>query len=74
MRALPKLAKAAAAEDLITAFHEHLEVTKTQVDRLEKVFHLLTMKPKSKSCEAMKAWWQKGKKPSNKKEKTHFAT
>jgi ferritin-like metal-binding protein YciE len=54
VRALPKLAKAATAEDLITAFQEHLEVTKTQVGRLEKVFELVALKPKSKSCEGMK--------------------
>jgi ferritin-like metal-binding protein YciE len=54
VRALPKLAKAATTEGLITAFQEHLEVTKMQVGRLEKVFLLLGVKPKSKSCRAMK--------------------
>jgi ferritin-like metal-binding protein YciE len=54
VRALPKLAKAATTEDLITTFQEHLEVTKAQVGRLEKVFQLLGVKPKSKPCEAMK--------------------
>ena len=54
VRALPKLVKAATAEDLVNAFQEHLEVTKTHVDRLEKVFQLVEAKPKSKSCEAMK--------------------
>ncbi len=54
VRALPKLVKAATARDLVNAFQEHLEVTKTHVDRLEKVFQLVEAKPKSKSCEAMK--------------------
>jgi len=54
VRALPKLVKAATAGDLVNAFQEHLEVTKTHVDRLEKVFQLVEAKPKSKSCEAMK--------------------
>jgi ferritin-like metal-binding protein YciE len=54
VRALPKIAKAATAEDLVNAFQEHLEVTRTHVDRLEKVFQLVEAKPKSKSCEAMK--------------------
>jgi len=54
VRALPKVAKAATAEDLITALQAHLEVTKEHVDRLEKIFELIGAKPKSKSCEAMK--------------------
>ena len=54
VRALPKLVNAATARDLVNAFQEHLEVTKTHVDRLEKVFQLVEAKPKSKSCEAMK--------------------
>ena len=54
VRALPKLAKAATNEDLTAAFQEHLEVTKTQVGRLEKVFQLIEVKPKGKTCEGMK--------------------
>jgi len=38
VRALSKLAKAATTEDLITAFQEHLEVTKAHGGRLEQVF------------------------------------
>lgn len=54
VRALPKVAKAATAEDLRTALQEHLEVTKTHVGRLEKVFDLVGAKPKGKTCEGMK--------------------
>jgi len=54
VRALPKVAKAATTEDLVKAFEEHLEVTKTHVNRLEKVFQLIGATPKSKSCEGMK--------------------
>ena len=74
VRALPKVAKAATTEDLRTAFQEHLEVTKTHVGRLETVFQLLGVKPKSKSCEAMKGWWRKEKKRSSKTARTYFVT
>jgi ferritin-like metal-binding protein YciE len=61
VRALPKLAKAATAEDLMTAFQGHLEVTKAHVSRLEKVFELFTIKPKSKSCKGMKGLVAEGR-------------
>ncbi len=54
VRALPKLAKAANSEELSSAFQEHLEVTKGHVTRLEEVFQLLEVKPRGKTCEAMK--------------------
>ncbi len=53
-RALPKMAKNAASEELRTALQEHLEVTKNQVSRLEEVFQHLELKPQAKTCEAMK--------------------
>jgi ferritin-like metal-binding protein YciE len=54
VRALPKLVKAATSRELTRAFQEHLEVTKKQVGRLEKVFEFISVKPKSKTCEGMK--------------------
>jgi ferritin-like metal-binding protein YciE len=54
VRALPKLAKAASDEELTQAFREHLEVTKGQVARLEKVFESMDMRAKSKPCHGMK--------------------
>jgi ferritin-like metal-binding protein YciE len=52
-KALPKMAKAASTEELKDAINEHLEVTQTQVQRLEKVFELLGKKAQAKKCEAM---------------------
>jgi ferritin-like metal-binding protein YciE len=52
IKALPKLAKAATAEQLRTAFLEHLEETKGQVTRLEKVFQSFGKKAQGKKCEA----------------------
>jgi len=59
-KALPKMAKAASNQDLKDAFKEHLEQTKGQVTRLEQVFGILEVKPKSKPCAAMKGLVQEG--------------
>lgn len=53
VKALPKLAKAATTEELKEALTEHLEVTKTQLERLEQVFEMLGEKAQAKKCEAM---------------------
>jgi ferritin-like metal-binding protein YciE len=53
VKALPKMAKKATSEELSEAFTMHLEETEVQVERLEKVFELIDMKPAAKKCEAM---------------------
>jgi len=53
VKALPKMAKAATAESLKEAFQEHLEVTKTQVERLDRIFEGLGKSPRGKKCLAM---------------------
>jgi ferritin-like metal-binding protein YciE len=50
VKALPKMAKAAENEDLATAFQEHLEQTKTHVERLEQIFTQLDLRPRGKHC------------------------
>ncbi|MFO7302118.1 MAG: ferritin-like domain-containing protein [Acidobacteriota bacterium] len=52
-RALPRLAKNATSEELRTALEEHLEETKAQVERLERVFELLDERPRGKHCAGM---------------------
>ena len=52
-KALPKMAKNATSENLITAIKDHLEVTKVQVTRVEQVFELLGEKAVAKKCDAM---------------------
>jgi ferritin-like metal-binding protein YciE len=54
VQALPKMAKAAINSELKEGFEEHLEQTKGHVQRLEQVFEHLEMKPKGKTCQAMK--------------------
>jgi ferritin-like metal-binding protein YciE len=53
LKALPKMAKGAASDELRTAFEEHLEETEGQVTRLERVFELLDEKPRGKHCAGM---------------------
>jgi ferritin-like metal-binding protein YciE len=52
-KALPRMQKAATAEKLVTAFEEHLAVTKGQIERLERVFESIDEKVGSKKCEAI---------------------
>ena len=71
VKALPKIIRGAASEELKTAIQEHLEVTKTQVTRLEEVFSHLGEKPKAKQifycvaflrsgwiCARKSSWWR----------------
>jgi ferritin-like metal-binding protein YciE len=52
-KALPKMIKNATSSELSEALNGHLEVTKEQVTRLQKVFSSLNEKVMSKKCEAM---------------------
>ena len=61
LKALPRMAKAASAPQLKAAFQEHLEVTRGQVARLEKIFAGLGVSPKGKKCKAMEGLVQEGK-------------
>jgi ferritin-like metal-binding protein YciE len=61
LKALPKMAKKAAAPELKAAFTEHLEVTRTQVGRLEQIFEALGVSPKGKKCKAMEGLVEEGK-------------
>lgn len=55
VQAIPEMARAADNEDLADAFNKHLEQTKKQVERLEKVFSKLGInKNETKVCEAMR--------------------
>ncbi len=61
VKALPKMAKAATSEKLQEAITEHLEQTKGQVARLEKVFQGLDMTARGKRCAAMEGLIEEGK-------------
>jgi ferritin-like metal-binding protein YciE len=59
-KALPKMAKAASAPSLRTAFQDHLAQTKEHVARLEAVFKELGEKPGGKTCAAMEGLVKEG--------------
>ena len=54
VRAYPRVAKAVQSEELKQALQEHLEQTKQQIERLDRVFELLEKRSGGKTCEAMK--------------------
>jgi len=60
VKALPKMAKAAASDDLRTGFQEHLEQTKGHVERLEQIFEALEEKPTGKKCMGMEGLIKEG--------------
>jgi ferritin-like metal-binding protein YciE len=53
IKALPKMKKAATAEELKAAFEDHKAVSQEQVTRLEQVFASIEEKVKAKKCEAI---------------------
>lgn len=54
IRAYPRVTKAAASEELKEALQKHLEQTKGQLERLDRVFEILEKRSGGKTCEAMK--------------------
>jgi len=60
VKALPKMAKAANNEELKEGIEEHLEQTKTHVERLEKIAEILDIKLSGMTCKAMKGLVEEG--------------
>ena len=60
-KALPKMQKNATNKNLIDAIGSHLEETKNQIDRLEKVFEIIGEKAVAKKCDAMDGLIKEGK-------------
>lgn len=60
VKALPKMAKGAASEDLRKGFEEHLEQTKGHVQRLEQIFDSWGESPKGKKCKGMEGLIEEG--------------
>lgn len=52
-RSLPKMARASTAPDLAAAFEQHLEETRGQVERIDKIVELTGFKLKRLKCAAM---------------------
>ncbi len=54
IRAYPRIAKAVSSDELKQALQTHLEQTKGQLERLDRVFEVLEKRSGGKTCEAMK--------------------
>ena len=61
VKALPKMAKKATDEQLKSAFEDHLDQTRTHVERLVKIFDKLGAKASGKKCKAMEGLIAEGK-------------
>jgi len=59
-KALPKMIKKACAEELVGALENHLEETRHQVERLDKVFSMIGKKALAKKCDAMEGITKEG--------------
>jgi len=59
-KALPKMAKAATSPELKAGFEQHLQETKGQVQRLEKVCKMAGCGVGSETCEAMEGLIEEG--------------
>jgi ferritin-like metal-binding protein YciE len=59
-KSLPKLAKAATAPELKSAFESHLKETLGQIERLDRVFEILGKSPRGKTCNGMKGVLEEG--------------
>lgn len=53
LKSLPKMIKAASAEELAEALQQHQQETEQQVANLEQVFSLLDKAPKGEKCDAI---------------------
>lgn len=61
VQALPKMAKAAASEELRTAFENHLAETEEQASRIEQILEGIGESPKGQKCEGMEGLIEEGK-------------
>ncbi len=58
--ALPKMAKAANHPELKQAFEQHLDVTKSQIERLGQVFEMMGASQGRKKCKGMEGLLMEG--------------
>jgi len=54
VKAFPRLTKAVQSEELKQAMQEHLEQTKGQIERLDRIFEILDKRSTGKTCAGMK--------------------
>jgi ferritin-like metal-binding protein YciE len=60
VKALPKMARAAQAPALKTAFQKHKEETEVHIERLQQVFEAIGKRAQGKTCEAIQGILSEG--------------
>ena len=60
IKALPKMISAAQSEELRSGLSEHLEITKTQAERIEKICEELDQNPENERCKGMEGVLREG--------------
>ncbi|GIQ78442.1 ferritin-like domain-containing protein [Bradyrhizobium sp. RD5-C2] len=60
-KALPKMAKSAASDELRAAFEKHHDETEVQIERLEKIFEIIGKPARGKKCDAIEGILDEGK-------------
>ncbi len=61
IKALPKMAKAAANDELRSGFEKHLEQTRNHAERIQQICEQLGVTPRGKKCAAMEGLITEGK-------------
>ncbi|MBV8905626.1 MAG: ferritin-like domain-containing protein [Acidobacteriia bacterium] len=70
VQALPRLIAAASTAELASAFEKHLQQTREQVKRLERVFEMMEEQPANRTCEGMQGLLKEGEKLISEMEKS----
>lgn len=65
MNALPKMEQAAKSQELKRAFKDHLDMTKSQRQRIEQVAKSLNVDPGGKQCKGMEGLIREGEEVMN---------
>ena len=60
LEALPKMAGATKHPELRNAFNEHFQITKRQVERLDRIFNMMQEKATGRKCKGMKGILDEG--------------
>lgn len=60
LKVLPRLTKRASSVGLRKGFTQHLEETKTHLERLDQLFDSMGGRPKTRKCKAMRAILEEG--------------
>ena len=61
LQALPRMAKKTKNQELRRAFELHLEQTRIQVERLDRIFEMLGKSSRGKKCKGMEGLIEEGK-------------